>query len=140
MYKRQVPVTFASHQEDAHAKVELDVGDPPVNCRVSYRGGVRVVAPDPDPTIGGRSVQLKLTGVAFVDNRLTLDADVFDGDHASVAIETPWSLGTLEGGAAVPLSGGGYRLTFARASGKPEASKPDSGVPFVHEQMVVELH
>jgi hypothetical protein len=138
--RRNVPVTVASHKEDAHAKVELDVGDAPVDCRISYRGGVRVVAPDSDPTIGGRSVQLKLTGVAFVDNRLTLDADVFDGEHASVEIETPWSVGTADGGAAVPLSGGGYRLTFARAPGKPEASKPDGGVPFVHEQMVVELH
>jgi glycogen debranching enzyme len=138
--RRNVPVTVASHKEDEHARVEFDVGEAPVDCRIAYRGGVRVVAPDPDPIVGGRSVQLKLAGVAFEGNRLTLDADVFDGEHASVEIETPWSVGTVEGGAAVPLSDGGYRLTFARASGKPETSKPDSGAPFVHEHMVVELH
>lgn len=109
---RNISVAVELHGEDQHARIELSLPQQTVHCRIVFTGGVRVLAPASDPSIGESSRQLKLTGVALRNRQLTLNADVFSGEQASVELQTPWKLASVAGGAASPLGNQWYRLTF----------------------------
>lgn len=129
---KAAPVSIEQHEEDEHVRVEVDLTTEPVFCRILYAGGVRVVAPAPNPAVGDRTVQLKLTGVVLHGDQLTISADVAGGEHAALELDTPWTVGAVDGGSAVALGEDRYRLTFTGAGHSP-------GAQFVQRRMTVQL-
>lgn len=99
-----------SQAEDEQARATLDLAQQPVHLRILYSGGVRVVAPAAHPAIGEPSRQIKLISATLNGNRLTLEADV--ATEASLEIDTPWKIASIEGGTNTPLGNSSYRLTF----------------------------
>jgi hypothetical protein len=75
---------------------------------------------------------LKLTGVHLKGHMLTLDADVTKQPEASIEVQTPWKIGTVQGGSTAPPADGWTRLTFADV---PEAGEPQ----YAHHRMTVDL-
>lgn len=108
---RRVAVQVERNGEDEHARVELPAGAR--RCAIRYVGGVSLLASANDPEIGASSRGLKLTQVHLQGRILRLEADVRDAEHASVEIETPWRILSVEGGTATSLGGGWYRVGFA---------------------------
>ena len=109
---RTVPVALEQHAEDEHARVEMDVMHDTVHCRILYTGGVRLMAPAAHPAIGDSSRQLKLTSVALDQHLLTVEADVASAEAASLDLQTPWKINSVDGGSAISLGNGWYRVTF----------------------------
>jgi glycogen debranching enzyme len=130
---RNSPVTVEKHNQDEHARVELDVpAGGSVHCSVTYSGGVQVAVPVRRPAIGDPSEGLKLTGMHLDGKRLTLNADVLSPEEASIDVRTPWKIETVQGGSATPLNGDWTRLTFSdvAATGTPR---------YAHRTMTLEL-
>lgn len=127
---RRSPVGIEEHAEDEHARVEMDVAEGTVRCRIFYAGGVRVLAPVGKPEIGDPSRQLKLTGVHLEDRTLTLEADVESEREASVELLSAWKPGGVQGGAIVAIGNNWYRVTFTGAPAEP-------GQPYTHRRMTV---
>jgi glycogen debranching enzyme len=128
---RPAQVVVERHEEDEHARVELDVHGSPTQCVIRYSGGVRIVPPAPSPAVGGDSRQIKLTGLTLSRDVLTLDADVKDAADSTVDLQTPWTVEGATGGSANPLGSGWYRLSFALSSQQQRQ--------FVHRRMTVRL-
>lgn len=130
---RRIPVTEERHAQDEHARVELDIpAGNSVHCTITYSGGVQVVVPARQPAMGDDSVGLKLTGTHLEGKSLTLDADVFSQEEASIEVRTPWRIETVHGGSAAALNDGWTRLMFSSvgATGKPQ---------YEHRTMTIEL-
>lgn len=119
---RSITATIQRHDEEEQASVNLDLSaSAPAHVHILWTGGVRVLAPAPNPTIGARSRQLKLISVRLEAHTLTLTADVLDPAHSSIDIETPWNIGSIEGGAVAPQKPGWYRLSFAAPAQSPDS-------------------
>lgn len=109
---RSVPAAVEQHAEDEHARVEIELPRGTAHCRIVYRGGVRILPPAPNPSIGEPSRALKLTAIGLHDDQLDLDADLLSAEQTSMEIETPWAISAVDGGAATPLGSDLYRVTF----------------------------
>jgi glycogen debranching enzyme len=126
------PVTLDQHDEDAHARVEIDLTHAPTHCRILYSGGVRISVPATYPALGAASRQVKLTAVHLAGHQLTLYADIAGQDDAFVDLQTPWKIEAVHGGAAARLDNDWYRVTFA-------ASSASSQPGYAHRSLTIDL-
>lgn len=127
---KRVPVAIEEHEEDQHARVEATLNRPEVHCQIHYSGGVRILAPAPEPAVGEGTHQLKITEISLRAHQLSIEADVASPDAGSVDIETPWQIEGIDGGTAEPSGGGWYKLRFVEAPAQQNAR-------YVHRRMTV---
>ncbi len=129
---RPIPAAVEQHEEDEHAGIEIDLPARTIHCRIAYDGGVRVVVHAAHPGLGAASEGLKLTAMRLAGHRLTLEADVAASDDASLDLETPWKIRSVQGGRIADGHGTWSTLTFANA--------PTRRGAYVHKTMTVEFN
>ncbi len=113
---RPLAVRAKQYEQDEDAATEMELPPGEFLCRIIYTGGVRVLVSASHPELGAVSYGLKLTSLRLVGNRLTLDADVATPADASVRVETPWRIQTVQGGRIARQQGLWSTLTFADSS------------------------
>jgi hypothetical protein len=110
--------------------VEIDLSKETAHCRILFTGGVRVAVPPSQPAIGDSSHQLKLTNVALDQHRLTLEADVSTAQAASLDLQTPWKIDSVDGGSQVPLGNGWVRVSFNDIPARSECARRRMTIDF----------
>jgi glycogen debranching enzyme len=113
---RTTPVTVEEHEEDEHARIEVDGLQSALQCRILYTGGVRVLVPSSHPELGAASHALKLTSLRLIGHQLVLEADVATAENASLSLETPWKIQSVQGGRITSQQGLWSTLTFTNVS------------------------
>ncbi len=128
---RAIPVAVEQHEEDEHAGAEIDLPVGTQHYRIVYDGGVRVFVPEAHPVLGAASHALKLTSLRLAGQRLVLDADVAASGDASLELETPWKIQSVQGGRIADQHGPWSTLAFVNAPARRGA--------YVHTTMTVEF-
>ncbi|HVT97158.1 MAG TPA: hypothetical protein VHE33_06595, partial [Acidobacteriaceae bacterium] len=114
-----LPVAIDRHEEDEHARIEIDLPPGSRHCRILFDGGVRVRVPAAHPVPGASSRALKLVSLHLVGHRLALDADVAAADSASLELETPWKIQSVQGAQITRHQGAWYTLAFPASPAQP---------------------
>jgi len=128
---RTSSVTVERHEEDEHARIEVEGLQGAVHCRILYKGGVRVLVPVRPLAFGAPSQALKLTSLRLAGRLLILEADVATAEDASVRVETPWTIQSVQGGRITDSKGSWSTLTFANF--------PAGNTTYTHKTMTVDL-
>jgi glycogen debranching enzyme len=128
---RPISVAVEQHAEDEHAGTEIELPPGTLHCSIVYDGGARVFVPEGHPIPGAASHALKLTSLRLVGHRLMVDADVAAPEDASIELETPWKIQSVQGGRIADQHGLWSTLTLANASARRGT--------YVHTTMTVEF-
>lgn len=108
---RTISALLETHQQDSHAKIELELPHGNSTLTVGYSGGVQVEPDTQPPATGDPSHQIKITKVNLQGARYTIDFDYIPAVGGSFELYTPWHIDQVRGAQLQDASPYKYRVT-----------------------------
>jgi len=115
--EREIPATLVQHAQDTHAHIAFDLPSGESMLRLTYGGGVALVAPTPRPVLGKRSRAMKVVGVSLEDRVYTIAIDRLISEPARFELRTPWKIESVQGAKFLPTAPGTYRIDIDASGG-----------------------
>jgi hypothetical protein len=110
---RRVQAKPETHAEDQHVAVELDVPLGESLVAVRFQGGVGVIIPPPNPSLGDPSRAMKVVSVGMRGDSLLTRLDVIPAEKNSFEIRTARIVQNASGAAVEKIGADRYRLTVS---------------------------
>ena len=110
-----LPAKLEEHEEDQHARLQIQAPSGNSHCDIHYSGGVALLLPPSNPQFGNPSSAMKITSLHLDGRRLFIDADVNSTGSNRFRIRSPWKLKSLKGARTI--------------SSIPDTRIPISGIP-----------
>jgi hypothetical protein len=115
-------------EQDAHARVEVDVPQGETVLRNGYTGGVAIIPTAPRPVIGEASRAMKVVRLSLKDRVYAVEMDHMSAEPSSFELRTPWKIEKVQGARFEALAPPSYRLTIDAGSGNGKATYQRSKV------------
>lgn len=109
-----------AHDQDAHAKVDVELPHGTSHITLDYSGGVSLVLPQVQPLLGDSSRAMKLIDVKLNGSRYTVDAQVDSSQSSNFQLRTDRKMIAVHGATWKSLSTDTYELTVPTS----ETSQP----------------
>jgi glycogen debranching enzyme len=113
---RKIPATVEAHNQDTHARMEVDVPHGDSRLTLAYIGGVEIWPQNPRIDIGKRSTGMKITAMSLEGQTYTVAFDYVPSSATSLEIRTPWIIRNVQGASIEEAGKNFYRLNLNVAS------------------------
>jgi hypothetical protein len=108
---KSIHARLQTHEQDAHATVDLELPHGTSQITLEYSGGVSLVLPQVTPRIGNPSHGMKLIDVKLNGSEYTIDAEVDSSEKSNFQLRTDRKIGVIHGATWKSLSADTYELT-----------------------------
>ena len=119
---RPITAKLEQHDEDEHARLDLQVPSGNISCDIQFTGGIALILPHPNPQYGNSSTGMKLTSLHLQGRRLIMDADINPAGSNRFRIRSPWQIIRTTGATTSTISPG---LSEIEITSPPAAGSAD---------------